>query len=146
MGSKLTPLIVGGFFPALFYGLAGILQKWSAREGGSVSSYLISFGLATIASGIVFRLVLSDGPGPTRSIAIALLAGAAFGAGAGLVSPSIIRYGAAIAQLSPLYNLNVLIIVVLGLLIFSEFGEVQVSRSLPGATLTLLGRWLVSSA
>jgi hypothetical protein len=50
-----------------------------------------------------------------------LLAGAAFGAGAGLVSPSIIRYGAAIAQLSPLYNLNVLIIVVLGLLIFSEF-------------------------
>ena len=146
MESKNIALIVGGLIPALLYGFGGVFQKWSAREGGNVSSYLIAFGLATAIIGIVYRIAMADGPVPTRSIAFAFLAGTVFGVGAGLVSLVIIRYNAAISQLSPLYNLNVLVTVLFGLLIFSEFRDVQVPRLLVGASVILMGGWLVAGA
>ena len=146
MESKYTPLIIGGLIPALLYGLAGVFQKLSALKGGNVSIYLIGFGLATVITGVVYRIVLSDGSSPTPSIVFALLGGLVFGVGAGLISLAIIRYDAAISQLSPLYNLNILVTVLLGLIIFSEFRDVQVPRLLAGASLFLVGGWLVSGA
>jgi transporter family protein len=144
--SKYTPLIIGGLIPALLYGLAGVFQKWSAREGGSVSVYLIGFGVATVIVGVVYRAVLSDGASPTTSVGLALLAGLVFGVGAGLISLALIRFDAAISQLAPLYNMNFLITVLLGLLIFSEFRDLQVPRLLAGALLILVGGWVVSGA
>lgn len=144
--SKFTPLIVGGLIPAFLYGLAGIFQKWSARGGGSVSVYLIGFGLATVIVGVAYRAVLPDGPSPSASMGFALLGGLAFGVGAGLISFAIIRFDAAISQLSPLYSLNTLVTIVLGLLIFSEFRNLQVPRLLAGALMILAGGWIVSGA
>ena len=68
MASNYQPLIIGGLIPALLYGLAGAFQKWSAQEGGSVSVYLIGFGVATVIVGVVYRAVLSDASSPTISI------------------------------------------------------------------------------
>ncbi len=146
MASNYTPLIIGGLIPALLYGLAGAFQKWSAQEGGSVSVYLIGFGVATVIVGVVYRAVLSDASSPTISIGIALLAGLVFGVGAGLISFTIIRFDAAISQLAPLYNMNFLVTVLLGLLIFSEFRDLQVPRLLAGSLLILVGGWVVSGA
>jgi len=146
MASKYIPLIIGGLIPALLYGLAGVFQKWSAREGGSVSVYLIGFGVGTVIVGFVYRAVLSDGASPTTSIGFAVLAGLIFSIGAGLISFAVIRFDAAIAQLSPLYNLNFLVTLVLGLLIFSEFKDLQVTRLLAGALVILVGGWVVSGA
>jgi transporter family protein len=146
MESKNIALILGGLIPAILYGLGGVLQKWSAREGGNVSGYLIAFGLATAIIGVVFRIAMPDGPAPARSLAFALLAGTVFGVGAGLISLVIIRYNAAVSQLSPLYNMNVLVTVLLGLVIFSEFKDVQMSRLVLGASVIVIGGWLVAGA
>ena len=143
---KFTPLIIGGLIPAVLYGLAGVLQKWSAREGGSVSVYLIGFGVATVIVGVVYRAILSDGASPISSIGLAVVAGLVFAVGAGLISFTVIRFDAAISQLAPLYNMNFLVTVLLGLLIFSEFRDVEVPRLLAGGLLILLGGWVVSSA
>lgn len=86
MDSKLTPIVIGGLIPAVLYGVAGVFQKWSAREGGSASMYLIGFGLATMVSGLVFRVVLGEADAPPRSMVAALLGGGSFGVGAGLIS------------------------------------------------------------
>ena len=146
MASKYTPLIIGGLIPALLYGLAGVLQKWSAREGGSVSVYLIGFGVATVIVGVAYRAVLSDGASPINSIGLAVVAGLVFAVGAGLISFAVIRFDAAISQLAPLYNMNFLVTVLIGLLIFSEFRDVELPRLLAGGLLILLGGWVVSSA
>ena len=146
MEQKYIPLIIGGFIPALLYRMAGFLQKWSAREGATVSIYLIGFGLATFLAGVVYRVVSSEGPSPVRSVVLAVAAGLLFGVGAGLISFAIIRYDAAVSQLAPLYNLNTLVSVALGLLIFFEFREMDMPRLLAGTGVILLGGWLVSSA
>lgn len=146
MESRLTPLVIGGLIPAVLYGVAGVFQKWSAREGGSAPMYLIGFGLATVLSGLVFRAVLGESAAPPRSIVAALLGGGSFGVGAGLVSVALIRHDAALSQLAPLYNMNTLVAVLLGLLVFAEFRELQVMRLAAGTALIVLGGWLVSGA
>jgi len=146
MASKYAPLIIGGLVPAILYGLAGVFQKWSARDGGSVSTYLIGFGVATVIVGIVGTAVQSGGGSPISAVGFALLGGLVFAVGAGLISFTIIRYGAAISQLSPLYNMNILVTVVFGLLLFSEFRDLNVPTLLTGALLILAGGWIVANA
>ncbi len=146
MESRWIPLMLGGFLPALFYGLAGVLQKASARAGGSAPLYLIGFGLATCLTGIFYRQVVGDSTFTGRAALWALLAGVFFAAGAGLISTALIQYDASISQLSPLYNMNILVAVALGLLIFAEGDAVATPRLLVGTVIILLGGWLVTSA
>jgi transporter family protein len=146
MDIKWMPLIVGGFIPAVLYGFAGVFQKWSARSEGTVSIYLIGFGLATFVVGWVFRWVLGDQAASAGSFAFSLAGGASFAVGAGLISLAILKFDAAIAQLSPLYNTNVLITVGLGLAIFAESKDLDVGRLLLGALFVIVGAFLVSQA
>jgi transporter family protein len=146
MESRWVPLVLGGFLPAILYGLAGVLQKASARAGGSVPLYLMVFGLATCLTGLIYRQVTGDSTFSGRAALWALLAGALFATGAGLISTALIRYDASISQLSPLYNMNILITVVLGLLVFSEWEFVTTPRLLIGTAVILFGGWLVSGA
>jgi drug/metabolite transporter (DMT)-like permease len=146
MNSRYLPLIVGGFIPAILYGVAGIFQKLSARQGAPPSTYLITFGLATVLAGLVFRQVLPGNASPIRSVLSAGLAGLSFAVGAGLVSVALIRYAAAISQLAALFNMNTLITVVLGLVLFAEYRSLGVPRLLLGTALILAGGWLVSTS
>ncbi|MFP3855411.1 MAG: hypothetical protein ACLFWD_14075 [Anaerolineales bacterium] len=146
MADRWWPLVVGGFIPAVLYGLAGVFQKWSARSGGTVSIYLIGFGAATFVVGWAFRWILADPKATTGSLWFALAGGAAFALGAGLISLALIRFDAAIAQLSPLYNANVLITVGLGLAIFAESRNLDVGRLLLGTVLVIAGAFFVSNA
>jgi hypothetical protein len=139
-------LIVGGLVPALFYGVAGVLQKANVRAGGTVATYLMGFGLATFLGGLIFQQILGEGSSTPRAWLFAGIAGLSFAAGAGLISLAIIRYQASIAQLSPLYNMNVLVAVGMGLLVFAEFTDLNVPRLLIGTITIILGGWLVSGA
>jgi glucose uptake protein GlcU len=146
MESRWVPLVLGGFLPALFYGLAGVLQKASARAGGSAPLYVIVFGLATCLTGLAYRQIVGDSTFSGRAVLWGLLAGALFAVGAGLISTTIIQYDASISQLSPLYNMNILVTVALGLLLFAEWGTVSAPRLLIGTIVILVGGYLVSSA
>ncbi|MGD2163108.1 MAG: hypothetical protein PVI81_07060 [Anaerolineales bacterium] len=146
MESRWIPLVLGGFLPAIFYGLAGVLQKASARAGGSAPLYVITFGLATCLTGLVYRQIVGDNSFSGRAVVWALIAGTFFAIGAGLISNTLIQYNASISQLSPLYNMNILVTVALGLLIFAEWGSVSVPRLLIGTAVILIGGYLVSSA
>lgn len=146
MPAKLMPLIVGGLIPALLYGITGIFQKLSARDGGSAAMYLICFGATTMLAGLLFHFFQPGGVGSPRSIGWALVAGLTFGAGAGLISVALIKYQAAISQLAPLYNMNVLITVVIGLWLLGEYQQVQLGPLLVGSILIAVGAILVANA
>lgn len=144
--TKILPLLLGGILPALLYGIAGVLQKISAKHGGSEALYLVGFGAATVVVGVLYRWKLSATWGTSQSLGFALLAGTAFALGAGLISFALIHFGASIAQLSPLYNMNVVVTVLMGLFLLQETQEVQVSPLIGGTALILAGAWLVSRA
>ena len=146
MPAKLIPLIVGGVIPAVLYGITGIFQKLSARDGGSAAMYLVCFGATTTLAGILFHFLQPEGIGSSRSIGWALVAGVTFAAGAGLISVALIKYQAAISQLSPLYNMNVLITVAVGLWLLAEYRQVQLGPLLVGSVLIAIGAVLVANA
>lgn len=146
MEHRLATIVVGGLLPALFYGLAGFLQKASARAGGTVSLYLMGFGFATMVMGAIYGLLVIEPRVTLRPLGLAAFAGALFAAGAGLISFALIRFDAPLSQLSPLYNMNILVSVLLGLFIFSELAEVSAIRLLIGTLLVLAGGWLVATA
>jgi len=108
--------------------------------------YLIFLGLGTVIVGVVFHLLLPEPPISIRPASFALIAGLSFSLGAGLISVALINYEAAISQLTPLYNMNVLITVVLGLLIFAEYRDMHALRLLMGTLLLISGGILVASA
>jgi uncharacterized membrane protein len=146
MTSKLIPILVGGALPALLYGVTGLLQKLSTREGISTGLYLVCFGAATTLVGVVLHLALREGTSPGRAVGIASAAGIAFALGAGLITIALIRFQAPISQLAPLYNTNALITVVLGLWLLREFADVNLPRLLIGSLLIVVGAILVAEA
>jgi len=146
MSSKLIPLIIGGFIPAVLYGVTGILQKLSAKADGSATIYLICFGTATAIAGVILYFLLPGPIGSLRSIGFALTAGLTFALGAGLISTALINYQAAISQLSPLYNMNIVITVVLGLTLLAEYQNLNAGRLLAGTVLIAIGGILVANS
>lgn len=146
MSSELTGILIGGLLPALLYGVTGILQKMSARAEGGAGMYLIFLGFGTLIVGAVFHFLLPEPPISIRPVSFALIAGVTFSLGAGLISVALINYEAAISQLTPLYNMNVLITVVLGLLIFAEYRDLHTARLLIGTVLLVGGGLLVASS
>jgi transporter family protein len=146
MSSELKGIIVGGLLPAFLYGVTGILQKLSAKADGGAGMYLIFLGIGTFVVGMIFHLVLPEPPISFRPASFALAAGISFSLGAGLISFALIRHQAAIAQLTPLYNMNVLITVVIGLAAFAEYRDLHTLRLLGGTALLLVGGVLVASA
>lgn len=146
MSSELKGVLIGGLLPAFLYGVTGILQKMSANAEGGAGMYLIFLGIGTVIVGAVFHFLLPEPPISIRPASFALIAGFTFSLGAGLISVALINYEAAISQLTPLYNMNVLITVVLGLLIFAEYRDLHAVRLIIGTVLLIGGGLLVASS
>ncbi len=146
MSSELKGILIGGLLPALLYGVTGILQKLSSEADGGAGMYLIFLGVGTVIVGVVFHVVLPEPPIAFRPASFALAAGITFSLGAGLISFALIKHGAAISQLTPLYNMNVLVTVVIGLVAFAEFRDLDIVRLMTGTVLLLAGGLLVAGA
>lgn len=140
-------ILIGGLLPALFFGLSGVLAK-AATQGNAIGLglYLILVGLAAALVGLLFYLV---GPGETvalRSGVYASLVGATWGIAAGLVAFALLRYRIPIAALVPLYNMNTLVAVVIGLVWFAEWKEVNAVKLVIGSLCIVVGGSLVATA
>lgn len=146
MSFEIKALLIGGLLPAILYGVTGVLQKLSAKAEGGPAMYLICLGAGTVLVGIVLQFFLPEQTLSFRSISFALAAGLSFALGAGLISLALLHYQAAIAQISPLYNMNVLVTVVIGLALFAEYQNVDVLRLVGGTVLIITGGLLVASS
>lgn len=145
MNPQLLGILVGGLLPAFGYALFAIWTKYGTQAGIGTGPFLLLVGFATAAVGVVFSIVLPANWN-TRSALFSLAAGAVWAAGSGFVALALTRYGIPVSKLNPLYNTNTLITVVLGLVIFSEWKQVDAKQLLAGATLILIGSLLVSRA
>jgi transporter family protein len=82
----------------------------------------------------------------TSAISASLLFGSLWALGSGCVVIALYRYEAALSKLAPLYNTNTLVAIVLSLIIFAEWQQVDLVKLLGGAVLIVLGGILVSLA
>ncbi|MDD5677017.1 MAG: hypothetical protein PHW60_03370 [Kiritimatiellae bacterium] len=140
-------LIVGcGLMAAICYGFKSPLFKAGMCAGAGVGPFFFAMGFAVICFGIIAILVTGDRRISHASGSYALFSGLFFSAGNGLVLLAISRYGANISQLAPLYNMNTLVVVLLGLLFYSEWKQIKPVLLIAGAVLIVLGAAIVGKA
>ncbi len=146
MTSQTLGLIVGGLIPALIFGFGNVFIKSSTSHGISTAAYLLVVGISVIVVGVIFFLLTGDRHVTTQGGIYAFFAGAAWASGIACVTIALQKYNAPISQLSPLFNMNTLIAVLLGLWIFAEWQHVKVPQLLIGSLLIVIGGVLVAKA
>lgn len=146
MDHKVLAIVLGGVLPAILLGIAGIFQKFSANGGIGTGPFLIGVGLTTALVGGVFVIIEKQVVITGQSAAFTLLYGLVWATATGFVAISLSRYGGQISQLVPLYNMNTLVAVILGLVIFAEWRHVDPWKLLGAAVLIVAGGVLASRA
>ena len=132
--------------PALIYGCSAIFQKISTTIGISLSAYLVATGIGVTIVGILFYLFDNSFDFTLKSGLSALAFGLTWGVASGLVAYALLNYEVSISQLVPLYNMNTLVAVVLALIIFSEWKELDTIKLILGSSLIVAGAVLVANS
>jgi hypothetical protein len=138
-------ILVGGLVPAVGYSVFALGTKLAAQAGLGAGPLLVLTGFACAITGAGFWWLLPSAI-DLRSGTWGLVAGFAWALGTGLVSFALLKWGVPISKLNPIYNTNTLITVVLGLVVFSEWKQVNPLTLVGGAVLILLGSLLVSTS
>ena len=129
-------LLIGGILPALLLGLFAILQKSASNNGIGVGIYLILSGITIALVGVAVYFGFPNKEVSIRSAAFSCLASMLWAVSMSLIQLAITSYNVEISRLVPLFNMNTLVAVILGLWIFSEWGskQIQVASAPPKAS------------
>lgn len=146
MTTQTIGLLIGGGIPAVLFGLSTVFNKSSVLAGISLGFYMLSVGLAVMLVGGVLYAMEAEHIVTVKSASIALLAGLSWGGGASAITIALIHYQTPISQLVPIYNLNTLVAVMVGLVFFSEWQDVNMVKLLTGGILVVAGASLVANA
>jgi uncharacterized membrane protein len=141
-----TSVIVGGLLPAVLFGLSGICQKLCGKEGIGVGPFLLGVGMTVIAVGGGFAWFEKDLSFNARSAGYTCLFGICWALGIGLIAVAIRHYEGQISQLVPLYNMNTLVAVAMGLVLLGEWQNLHVGRLAIAAVLITVGGILAATA
>lgn len=137
------PVILGGILPMFLFGLTAFpIKLLNGRL--HTSYYMIFSGIGMFLVGILAWFLLKPEIKPLFSNTIlAILNGALLGA-AGLCIFLALSYPkTTLAQLAPIYNINTLIVVLIGIVFFAEWQQIVVWKILLGTVFILTGGWLV---
>ena len=148
MSDSALGILIGGLIPALLFGLFAIFTKASGQHLLATSPYLVILGLAIATVGVISAPILGTGLSTLslRGIGFGIAAGLFWGVAMLLVSYALLKLRTPIAVLAPLYNMNTLIAVILGLWVFSEWREAQAVPLVVGAILITTGGIIVARA
>ena len=146
MTAKTTALLLGGLMPAFIYGGSAIFQKLSTNLGISLAAYLVATGLGIVVVGVVYYFLEGSFSFSAKSGFYAAMFGVTWGVATGLVAYTLLNFEIPISQLVPLYNMNTLVAVLLALVIFSEWKDLQTVKLLSGSILIVAGAVLVANS
>jgi drug/metabolite transporter (DMT)-like permease len=144
MDKNLLGLVIGGVFPAILYAISGTLQKTVSRAEVGVGPYLVFLGLGVSLVGFICWMIFPKGVYSSAGFGWSGLIGLIWGVGTGAVLWALNSSGVPIAKLVPLYNMNTLFAVLLGLWWYGEANQLHVPSLLGGAILIALGSVLVT--
>ena len=132
--------------PGIIFGLTNTLVKASTEKGISIPFYVICTGAGTLLIGAIMLMVMKDTKVSLASGGYAFTAGALWAAGVSGLLIALPNYDASISIITPLFNMNTLVTVALGLWLFSEWQTVKVPQLLLGSLLIVIGGAVVAKA
>ena len=146
MSQQSMGYLIGGVLPALILGVFSILQKLSTKNGISPGMFLIVVGINIIAVGLVYCFFANEFAVSWRSGFYASLTGIAWAVATGLVSYTLAKYQIPISKLVPIFNMNTLVAVCLGLIVFAEWKNINMPKLFIASILIVAGGTLASKA
>ncbi len=146
MEPKTLSLLLGGVLPAFLFGLAGICQKLSSQTGISTGAYLVTIGVGTVLMGGLFMLLQKNATFTTQGVLYSGLYTILWTIGMAGIAMALQKYNGQISQLVPLYNMNTLITVVIGLILLAEWHTVNSGKLLIAAILIIVGGVLAATS
>jgi uncharacterized membrane protein len=146
MQKATVALLIGGLLPAVLFGISGVLQKTSAKAGIGTGPYLVVIGLVVVTVGLTVTVIQGDRTINLQSALNTCAYGLFWSSGIMCIALALGRYDARISQLVPLYNMNTLVAVGLGLLVLGEWKEVNSWQLLLGAGLAVAGGVLAATS
>ncbi len=146
MKAQAVAILLGGVAPAFLFAGSSTLQKVAARTGIGTGPSLAVTGLAIVACGGVVTLMERDAGLGRGGWVPALGFGLFWGAGVACISIAMARFGGRLSQLVPLYNMNTLVAVAIGLVAFSEYQTLNWGRAMAAAILIVAGGILAATA
>jgi transporter family protein len=145
-GKTRQALLIGGFLPALVLGFTGPLMKSAMRARLGIGEFLVLFGSTLAVVGLACWPRRNSRAIPRPAVMTGVVTGVFWALGTGLNLLALGRFGASISQLTPLFNMNTLVVVLLGLWVFKEHRQVRPVPLMIGAAAIILGAVLVARA
>ncbi len=146
MSKPALAVLIGGLLPAVLYGLAGVLQKTASKTGIGPGPYVLIIGVTAALIGGVITLVSRDTSvtwsGAAQTAGFAVLWAAAVVS----IMLALGKFEGSVSVIVPLYNMNTLIAVLLGLLVLHEWDGVNGWRLIAGAVLIVAGGALAGTS
>ncbi|MBD3422545.1 MAG: hypothetical protein GF398_20710 [Chitinivibrionales bacterium] len=139
-------ILIGGLIPAILFGISGVCQKAATRAGISLPPYILFISLGVMTGTAFAWLLIPEIKVNLKSGGFAAVIGLLWAIGMTLVGFALMRYNVPISKLAPLYNMNTLVAVVLSMLIFAEWKEVNPYTLITGALLIIIGGTLVANS
>jgi uncharacterized membrane protein len=139
MSKQTLALLIGGLLPALLFGVASTFQKTAARAGITTGPYLIAIGSVVLLVGIAVTAAQGDTTATREGVGWACGYGLLWSAAIGCIVLALARYDANLSQLVPLYNLNTLVAVAIGMAVLGEWRDVVPWRVVAGTVLAVSG-------
>ena len=136
MKANTIGLILGGVLPALLLGVSSVFQKTSNRAGIGAGPYLLVVGGVVLAIGLVLTAIQRDLTINWTSATHGAAGAALWALGMACIATALGRYN---AQLVPLYNMNTLVAVGVGLIVLAEWQTVHPVKILAASVLTIGG-------
>ncbi len=125
---------------------SAILLKASGRAGLGASGLLLAMAAATIVTGLAARWLPISQQYSGRGVVLALAAGRLWAVCQLLIFLAVSRWQTPVAKLVPLYNMNTLVAVLSGLVVFAEYQDVSLPKLVIGSVLIVIGGVLVAQA
>jgi len=139
MKTNTIGLILGGVLPAVLLGLSSVFQKTGNKAGIGAGPYLLVVGGVVLAVGLVLTAIQRDLTINWTSATHGAAGAALWAVGMACIATALGRYNAQLSQLVPLYNMNTLVAVGVGLIVLGEWQSVHPVKILAASALTIGG-------
>jgi transporter family protein len=146
MSKPTLAILIGGLLPAVLYGVAGVLQKTASKTGIGPGPYVLIIGVTAAVIGGVITLLLRDTSVTWSGAAQTAGFGVLWAAAVVSIMLALGKYEGPVSVIVPLYNMNTLIAVLLGLLFLNEWAGVNGWRLIAGAVLLVAGGALAGTS
>lgn len=138
MSNQTLGILLGGVVPAVFLALFNIFMKYSTRHDTSGFYFMLFVGLSVSIICGALILITGDRAITLHGFGFAVGSGVLWVTSISLIFYALSKYNTPLSKISPIFNANTMLVVLISLVVFSEWQEVNLPKTI-AATLMIIG-------